>query len=68
MCECECVISSTNDICSIEHCLCRCLLPVSQLLSVDYEKLTEALISSVSNVGSKCCFIFCTVADESVVK
>jgi len=28
-----------------------CLLPVSKLLAVDYEKLTEALISTVSTVG-----------------
>ena len=30
-----------------------CLLLVSQLLAVDYEKLTEALISTVSTVSSK---------------
>ena len=29
------------------------LLAVAQLLAVDYEKLTEALISTVSTVGSK---------------
>jgi len=33
--------------------LCDCLLPVSQLLVVDFERLTEALISTVSTVGGK---------------
>ena len=46
------VISNMNDI-VIVICQCDCVLPVSQLLAVDYEKLTEALISSVSSVGSK---------------
>lgn len=44
------VISNMNDT---VICLCDCVLPVSQLLAIDYEKLTEALISSVSAVGSE---------------